>query len=145
MMDVSLHLPLFLLWSTITLEQGQSGLIRPHDLFPLLQSPIFMLPSKLKPFFLIGFAEKCFSFSTALSTNSLSSLHIMQVEMLLLSLLNIAMSAVDYLPLDFSKRLPDLLSRSFKIFFQPHFFLEGDGSPLSFQVLIMSGQFLTQF
>ncbi len=35
----------------ITLKQGKSGLIRPHDLLPLLQSPIFMLPSKLKPFF----------------------------------------------------------------------------------------------
>uniref|UniRef100_A0A3Q1EUL2 Uncharacterized protein n=1 Tax=Acanthochromis polyacanthus TaxID=80966 RepID=A0A3Q1EUL2_9TELE len=36
--------------ATIILKQGKSGL-RPHDLLPLLQSPIFMLPSKLEPFF----------------------------------------------------------------------------------------------
>lgn len=33
------------------LEPCKSGLIRPHDLLPLLQSPIFVLSNKLKPFF----------------------------------------------------------------------------------------------
>uniref|UniRef100_A0A3P8TF34 C-type lectin domain-containing protein n=1 Tax=Amphiprion percula TaxID=161767 RepID=A0A3P8TF34_AMPPE len=58
----------------ITLEQGKSGLIRPHDLLPLLQSPIFMLS-------MVFFELQLFS------PNPLSSLHI--VEMFLLSLLNI--------------------------------------------------------
>ncbi len=72
------------------------------------------------------------------SPNPLSSLRIVRVEMLLLSLLNIAVSsAVDFLRYDFTKCLSDLQSRSFKSFFRPHFFLEDDGSPLSFQVLIM--------
>lgn len=31
----------------ITLEWGQSGLIRPHDLYPLKHSPVFMLCIKL--------------------------------------------------------------------------------------------------
>lgn len=33
-----------------TLQQGKSGLIRPHDVLSLLQSPVFMHSSKLKPF-----------------------------------------------------------------------------------------------
>ena len=47
----SLHWPLLLPWCPITLEQGKSGLIRPHDPLSSLQSPISLLPSKLKPFF----------------------------------------------------------------------------------------------
>lgn len=35
----------------ITLEEGKSELIRPHDLFPLIQSPTFLLPSELKACF----------------------------------------------------------------------------------------------
>ena len=72
------------------------------------------------------------------SPSPLSSLHIVRVEMLLLSLLNIALhSTVTFLQFDFTKRLSDRHSRSFRIFFRPHFVLEDDGSPLSFQFLIM--------
>lgn len=35
----------------IALDQDKSGLIWSHDHFPLLQTPIFMLPTKLKSFF----------------------------------------------------------------------------------------------
>ena len=62
----------------------------------------------------------------------------MRVEMLLLSLLNIALSStVVFLPFDLTTRLSDRRSPSFRIFFRPHFFLEDDESPLSFQFLIM--------
>jgi len=72
------------------------------------------------------------------SPNPLSSLRIVRVEMLLLSLLNIALSyTVVFLRLDFTKSLSDRQSWSVRIFFRPHFFLSDDGSPLSFQFLIM--------
>ena len=48
--------------------------------------------------------------------NPLSSLHIVHVEMLLLSLLNIALSsAVVFLPTDFTKHLSDRRTRSIRI------------------------------
>lgn len=45
------HPPLDPAWldPAITLEQGKSGLIRPHDLLP--QSPVFMIPATCSPFF----------------------------------------------------------------------------------------------
>ena len=66
------------------------------------------------------------------SFNPLSSLHIVWVEMVLLSLSNTAVSSiVDFVRFDLSKS--DLRSRSLKIFFWLHFFHDDDGSPLSFQ------------
>ena len=59
-------------------------------------------------------------------------------EILLLSLLNIALGyTVDFLQFDFTRHLSDLRSWSHKIYFRPHFFLRDNGSPPSFQVLIM--------
>ena len=102
--------------NSITPEQGKSRLIRPHDLLPLLQSPIFMLPSKLKPFFWLASLISGFLKATHLfSPNPLSSL----------SVLNIALSStVVFLRFVFIKHLSNRWSRSIRIFFRPHFFLE---------------------
>lgn len=46
---------------TITVEQGKSGAIRPHDPFPMIQRPVCMLLSKLKPFLAISLSHQWFS------------------------------------------------------------------------------------
>ena len=71
-------------------------------------------------------------FSRLHSLNTLSFLHIALLEMLTLSLLNIALSsAIDLPHSDFTKRWNDP--------YKDHWisFILGDWSPLSFQVLIM--------
>ena len=121
------------LLTLITLEQCKSGLIRPHDLLPF-----FMPPSKLRPFFQVASVISGFLKASELfSPNPLSSLHIVHVEMLLLSILTIALSStvVVFLWFDFTKRLSDHQSLSIRIFYQPHLFLKDDGYPLSFLAL----------
>ena len=129
------------LWNRVNLTNQTTW---PHDLLPLLQHPIFMLPSKLNFFFswLASLIHGYLKATQLFSPIHLSSLHTVCVEMLLLSLLNITLSStVVFLPFDFTippfQRLSDRQSRSIRIFFRPHFFLEDDGSPLSFQFLIM--------
>jgi len=95
---------------------GKSELIRPHDLLSLLQSSIFMLPSKLKPL-ICGFLKGPQLFSP----NPLSSLHIVRVEMLLLSLLNTPVSStVAFLRYDLTKGIADYDHS--RLFSRPHVF-----------------------
>ena len=63
-------------------KQGKSGLIRLRDPFPSLQGPMFVLPSKVKPFYF-----QFLSFSVGFPPvypNTLSFLRNVPVEMLLL-------------------------------------------------------------
>ena len=121
------HLDAFL-----TLKESKSGL-RQADVLPLLQIPVFLFSSKLKPFFfLIILYDKWFSSGcTAVYPKTLNSLHIVHLEMHLLSLLNIVVrSSFDFLLLDLTKRL----SYCQMLFFITVFH---HSSPLSFQVLII--------
>lgn len=64
--------------------------------------------------------------------------HIMYVEKLLLSLLNIPLSStLVFLQFTVTRCLRDHQSKTFRVLFQPHFLLKDNGSPLSFQFLIM--------
>ena len=79
-----------ILWNRVNLDTSD------HMTFLHCPSSIFILPSKLKPFFLISLSDKCFFRATQLFS-PLSSLHIVHVEMLVHSLLSIAVSStVDF-------------------------------------------------
>ena len=114
----------------ISLQLGKSGLIKPQDLFPY--SKVQSLCSQEKWSHFIQLASLISGFLKAtqqFSPNPLSSVHTVEVEILLLSLLNIVSSTVEFLRIKWFWIVQD--------FFLTYFFLEGDGSPLSFQVVIM--------
>lgn len=131
----------------LTLEQDISGLINPHYPCPcsMAQSLCFQ-----ENWSLVELAQMFSGFHMAtqlFSPNSLSSLWILHVEMLLLSPLDRSVRcAVDFWLCDYTKCLGDLANGHLGLHFPPHFFCKDNAWTLSFQVLIMHWTvFLKQF
>ena len=87
----------------ISLQQGKSGLIKPHDLFPCSKGQSLCSQAKWSLFIQLASLISGFLKATQeFSPNPLSSVNSLHVEMLLLSLLNIAMSSTVFFFYDLS-------------------------------------------
>lgn len=125
------------------LNEGKSGLILSYDIFPLLNSPVFMFFSNILVSWysyslLMSLTSGCLVETKLFKPNSLSFRLIERLELVLLPIFNIFVcSKVDFLRLEFTNRFRDFRIESFGIDFRSHVLLEVVGCTTYFQHLLL--------